>query len=418
MKNFIYKTIFILFIILLYRIGSFITVPAVNPITIENYILTQGSDLLQMLNNFSGGGVSRLSILVLGIMPFITAAIIIQLLTLFVKSFKDLKESGEKGQIELNRKVKYLCFFIGAIQAGILTRLILGIHSDVGNIITTDLISFLIIFNTSCLGGIFITVWMAEKINEYGYGSGISFIIFVNIASGMPDIIPMMISLQEAQSNTLQIIIFCIAILLLFGGITIFENARKEVPLSNPASPIDKQFLPIKANLSTIMPAIFVFMLLSFSYFLQERLDSILGFNITVWLQNNLMFSDGLYWLFLYGFILLFSLIYSKSTFNVQDLSSRLKNNNTYIKGIRPNKPTEEFLNNIRIRFSYISATYLIVIIVVPDILSEEIGLSFALGGISLLILTNVALEVKKNYVLSTREKNFKNIKNEIFSKF
>lgn len=404
-KIFIKKTLFLLFIFFLFRLGSHITVPSINTALIEPYLTSLNSDLMTMINTFSGGSAYRFSILLLGIMPYITASIIIQLMALFVPKLKHYKEMGEKGMIQINRYTKYLTFFIALFQSFIATTAILNATYLGHPLVLTDILSFYIISISSLVGGVFLVVWMAEKINTYGYGSGVSMMIFCGIMSSLPQNISIIKNTADVNSTHFKLIIFILMLISLFFIISHVENARRNIKTILPNSRDGESNYPVKINIATIMPAIFAFMVLTIPQMILQNLSSIFeNFDFAVWWDTTFGYSKTFFWGLICALIFLFSKIYSKTTFNTKKIAESFRDSNIYIKGIRPNKPTIKYLSELRSRLTLISSFYLCIIVITPEIFNYFTGYYFYLGGISLLIMVTVAIDVKNNFDLNKRK--------------
>tara|TARA_B100002019_G_C21240751_1_gene585426 strand:- start:235 stop:1509 length:1275 start_codon:yes stop_codon:yes gene_type:complete len=392
------KTLFVLFIFFMFRLGSYISIPSVNTALIEPYLNSFNSELLTLINTFSGGSASRFSILMLGIMPFVTATIFVQMLSLFIPKLKSLRESGEKGQIQLNRYTKYLTFFIALFQSFIVSTKILEASYQGISLVTTDILSFYITSTISLIGGTFITVWMAEKINEYGYGSGITMMIFCGIISSIPQNISIIKNTAEFQTTNIGLIAFLLMIFGLFFLISYIENARRNIKIITPDAREGESNYPIKINVASIMPAIFAFMLVSVPQMIIGNLEQIGNFSLSVLWDNYFGYSKFFFFLFICSLIFIFSFIYGKILFNTKKLSESFRDNNIMVKGIRPNRPTENYLSSIRSKLIFISASYLSLIVVLPEVFNYITGFYFYLGGISILIIVNVSMDVKNSF--------------------
>jgi preprotein translocase subunit SecY len=419
-NDFFKKVMVVLFGIFVFRLGTYLPVPFVDPYVLSMYSQQTAGTILDIFNTFSGGSIERFSILAVGIMPYITASIIMQMMGYFSASIKTLKESGEKGQRKVNLYTRYITLFFALIQSIALTAHLSGQTVNGLSLVTNPDLSFYLVAVTSLVFGTMFLLWLGEKLTEFGLGSGISVIIFAGIASGLPEIFFNIVSLVSVGSmNALLAFVFLAFFIAFIGFIVFVESSQRRIQLSTASQHnSDKGYLPLKVNIAGIIPVIFassiIIMPATFVNFFGDYFESDILANI-----SNMLSRGGiLYFAFLSILILFFSFFYSKLVFNSKKTSEKLKRSGAFLKGIRAGKPTELHLTDIANRVTFIGACYLIFISVVPEILLLNFNVPFYLGGTSLLIIVLVCLEWNKQYELHQQSKVYGKLKNKLLDNF
>lgn len=419
-KDFLKKVMIVILGIFIFRLGTYLPVPFVDPYVLALYAQQKAGTILDIFNTFSGGSIERFSILAVGIMPYISASIIFQMLGYFSANIKSLKESGEKGQRKINLYTRYLTLLFAIIQSIALTYHLSGQTVNGLPLVSNPDVSFFIISVTSLVFGTMFLLWLGEKLTEFGLGSGISVIIFAGIASGLPDVFFNIVTLvQSGSMNTLfsfGVLIFFIAFIYF---IVFIESSQRRIQLSTASQyNSDKGYLPLKINIAGIIPVIFassiIVMPATFVNFFGSYINSDVLDNI------NSMLSRGgiLYFIFLSLLILFFSFFYSRLVFDPKKTAAKLKRNGAFLKGIRAGEPTEHYLTDISSRITFIGASYLILISIIPEILLFNFNVPFYLGGTSLLIIVLVCLEWNKQYELHQQSKVYNKLNNKLLDNF
>ncbi len=412
---FIKKILFLFLVLLIIRLGSHVTVPMVNPLLIGFYIDNFNSDLMSIINTFSGGSFQRFSIFTIGIMPYITASIVIQIFTMSIPYFKDIKAQGEKGQNILNKYTKNLTIITALGQAFYISTVVLNSNYRDIPLIMTDQFSFYIVSCLTLLLGTLILVWLAEKINEYGIGNGVSMIIFCSIISALPDNISGIISsVNSSGINNFKLIVFILGISLLYYFVVFFENSNRKIPIINSQSYTSNNYMPFKVNLSGVMPTIFAFTVIMLPFNLNNFISNKLDIDLISLYKSNFGDYTLTFYVILFFIILFFSFLYSKNIIDSKKISNELRKNSVVVKGIRPGKPTENYFENIRIKLSVIGAVYLTIVSFVPEILNSFTNITFYLGGTSILIMVVVAGDIKNQYDMIYENNKFNNIKTKV----
>jgi len=392
LRNRIFFTIFILCI---YRIGTFIPIAGVDPYALQEMMSSTQKGLLGMFNVFSGGAINRMAIFALGIMPYISSSIIVQLLTGVSDYFKNLKEQGEFGRKKITQITRYGTVFIAALQGyGVSVGL-----ENAGNLVISPGIYFKIMTTISLVAGTTFLMWLGEQITSRGIGNGISLIIFSGIVAEIPRALASTFELGRTGAlSPVMIIGIFILIIATVMFIVFIERAMRKILINYPKRQMGNKVyggqsshLPLKINTAGVIPAIFASALLllpiTFSNF--GLSDSDLFLNISS------LFSQGkpLYML-LYAFgIIFFSFFYTSIVFNPKETAENLRKYGGYVPGIRPGERTAEFIETILIRLTTIGACYLTLVCLMPEFLIAKYPIPFYLGGTSVLIVVVVAMD-------------------------
>ncbi len=392
LRNRIFFTIFILCI---YRLGTYVPLSGIDPFALQEVMSSSQKGLLGMFNVFSGGAVTRMAIFALGIMPYISASIIVQLLTGVSDYFKNLKEQGELGRKKITQITRYGTVFISALQGyGVSVGL-----ENAGNLVLEPGIHFRLITTISLIAGTTFLMWLGEQITSRGIGNGISLIIFSGIVAEIPRALASTFELGRtgALSATMIIGIFILVIITVM-FIVFIERAMRKIPINYPKRQMgnkvyggESSHLPLKINTAGVIPAIFASALLllpiTFSNFGLSESDMFLDFAS--------LFSQGkpLY-MMLYAFgIIFFSFFYTSIVFNPKETAENLRRYGGYVPGIRPGERTAEYIESILVKLTTIGACYLTIVCLMPEFLIAKYPIPFYLGGTSVLIVCVVAMD-------------------------
>jgi len=383
--------------LLVFRLGTYIPLPGINPDAFAQAFESQARGVLGMFNMFAGGAVERMAIFALGIMPYISASIIMQLMTSVVPSLEALKKEGEQGRKIINQYTRYGTVLLAIVQAyGI------SVGLEGGNGIVTDPGLF---FRISCVitlvGGTMFLMWLGEQITARGIGNGISLIIFAGIVAGLPSAISGTLELGRtgALSTTLILAIIVLAVVVI-AVIVFFERAQRRLLIQYPKRQVgnrmfqgDTSHLPLKLNTSGVIPPIFASSLLLLP-------ATMAGFSNTSTLPGwasavlaALGHGQPLYMALYAGMIVFFAFFYTAIVFNPKDTADQLKKHSGFIPGYRPGERTAEYIDYVLTRITVIGAIYLVVICLMPEFLISATGVPFYLGGTSLLIVVSVTLD-------------------------
>ena len=383
--------------LLVYRLGTYIPLPGIDPAAFAQAFQSQSKGVLGMFNMFAGGAVQRMAIFALGIMPYISASIIMQLMTSVIPSLEALKKEGEQGRKIINQYTRYGTVLLAIVQA-------YGISAGLenGNGIVTDPGMFFRISTVITLvGGTMFLMWLGEQITARGIGNGISLIIFAGIVAGLPSAISGTLELGRtgALSTPLILAIIILAVVVI-ALIVFFERAQRRLLIQYPKRQVgnrmfqgDTSHLPLKLNTSGVIPPIFASSLLLLP-------ATVAGFssttNLPAW-ANTVLASLGhgqpLYMAFYAAMIVFFAFFYTAIVFNPKDTADQLKKHSGFIPGYRPGERTAEYIDYVLTRITVIGAIYLVVICLMPEFLISATGVPFYLGGTSLLIVVSVTLD-------------------------
>lgn len=390
------KILYTLMMITVFRIGATIPVPGVN----TDYIraMVGENSLLSLYNLFTGGAFSNFTLFALGIGPYITASIIVQLLTIGFESLEELQKSGEEGKKKINKYTKYIALALAFVQAIAIT---LGI---VRSALATNNAFYIATVILTLVGASMMLMWIGDKITEKGLGNGSSIIIFIGIISRIPaDIIQTVGKIQNGSIPIWSGVILLIVILITIAAVTFIQEATRKIPVQYAKRVVGRKMyggqsshIPMKVNQSGVIPVIFASSLLAFP----QTIAMFMGADAQGFVQTYLdpATSPGV-WIYRSLEILLiifFSYFYTTISFNTEDIANNMKNNGGFIPGIRPGKPTIDYLNRILSRLTLAGAVFLACIVMVSAIIIFFMKIQITLVGTSLLIVVGVALELKR----------------------
>jgi preprotein translocase subunit SecY len=389
------RIFFTIFILIIYRLGTYVPLAGIDPQALKEVMSSTQKGLLGMFNVFSGGAVTRMAIFALGIMPYISSSIIIQLLTGVSDYFKNLKEQGEIGRKKITQLTRYGTVLIAILQGyGVSVGL-----ENAGTLVMDPGMSFRITTTISLVAGTTFLMWLGEQITLRGVGNGISLIIFSGIVAEIPRALASTFELGRtgALSATLIIMIFILVILtVLF--IVFFERAMRKILINYPKRQMgnkiyggESSHLPLKINTAGVIPAIFASALLLLPVTLAN-----FGFsNSETFLNISSMFTQGqpLYMLLYASGIIFFSFFYTSIVFNPKETAENLRKYGGYIPGIRPGERSAEYIESILIKLTTIGSLYLTFVCLLPEFLISKYPIPFYLGGTSILIVVVVAMD-------------------------
>lgn len=393
------KIIYTLLMLVIFRIGSNIPVPGIDRAYLEQAVTSQDG-LFALFDLFSGGSFSNFTIFALSITPYITASIILQLLTIAVPRLERLAKEGTEGQKKIAQYTRYLTVVLALIQAVGVT---VGLFRSA--LISTDVFSVVVIVLTLTAGTAFL-MWLGEKINENGIGNGISLIIFGGIISRLPSAIhDIWIKFTEGTLSFVTLVLFLIFAVLVIIGIIEIQQGQRRIPVQYAKRVVGRKMyggqsthIPLKVNQAGVIPVIFAMSFLQFpltiTYFMSS--DSEVAQWIIKWLSPQGSPGVWVYAVFNVMLIIFFTYFYTAVTFNPMEVAQNMKANGGFIPGIRPGKATVEYLNKVMTRITFVGAIFLAAVAVLPTLVSQYTGLDIHFGGTSLLIAVGVALDTMK----------------------
>lgn len=395
-KSIINKILITLAFLLAYRILAHIPVPGVDVAAIKSLIDSNANNALGLFNMFSGNAVERFSIISLGIMPYITASIIMELLAATFPNLAKMKKERD-GMQRYMQIVRYVTIVITIVQA---VSVSIGLNSMIVGAIKIDMNLFITISVCSMLAGTMLLMWIGEQITQRGVGNGISLIIFGGIVSGIPASIGNTFNLvNTGQINVFVLLILLGVIILTVGAIIYIELAERRVPVSYARKVIMQNqnkrimnYIPVKLNLSGVIPPIFASALLVFpSTILQASSNPILQS-----IADALKPDGYLYNFLMFLFVIFFAFFYASIVFNSKDIADNLKRQGGFIPGLRPGESTSNFLNNVASNLTFWGSLYLALVSTLPWVLIKFTGVPFYFGGTAVLIVVQVAIDTMR----------------------
>ena len=389
------RIFFTILILIIYRLGTYVPLSGIDPLALKEIMASSQKGLLGMFNMFSGGAVTRMAIFALGIMPYISSSIIVQLMTGVSDYFKNLKEQGEIGRKKITQITRYGTVLIACLQGyGVSVGL-----ENAGNLVIEPGMSFRIITTISLVAGTTFLMWLGEQITLRGVGNGISLIIFSGIVAEIPRALVSTFELGRTGAlSALMIIGIFILVILTVLFIVFFERAMRKILINYPKRQVgnkmyggESSHLPLKINTAGVIPAIFASALL-----LLPITISNFGFSESdTFLKISSMFTQGqpLYMALYASGIIFFSFFYTSIVFNPSETAENLRKYGGYIPGIRPGERTAEYIGTILIRLTTIGSLYLTFVCLMPEFLIANYPIPFYLGGTSILIVVVVAMD-------------------------
>ncbi len=409
------KVIFTLLVLVVCRIGSFIPVSGIDTNALSDIAAQNQAGILGMFNVLSGGSLSRMSIFALAIMPYITASIIIQLLTIAYKPLEELKKEGESGRKKINQISRLLTVFLATFQAYGISRWLLNITTVDGPLVIISPSFFIVSSVVTLVVGTLLLMWLGEQISTRGIGNGASLIIFIGIVSGLPSAFISTFELARKGSIS-PVIVFGIIVLviLMIFLIIFFERAQRKVLVQYPKRQVgnkiyggDSTYLPLKLNTSGVIPPIFANSILLFPLTIVDAAKSTDGILNDILLYLNR--GKPLFMVLTAILIIFFSFFYTAVVFNSEETANNLRKYGAYIPGRRPGAHTSEYFDYLLTRLTVLGAAYLCVICLIPEIIASKVSLTFALGGTSMLIVVNVIIDTFsqiQTYLFSSKYEN------------
>ena len=382
--------------LVIYRLGTYIPMPGINPDALARAFNSQSSGLIGMFNMFAGGAVGRMAIFALGIMPYISASIIMQLMTSIVPTLEQLKKEGEQGRKVINQYTRYGTVILAILQAyGIAVGL-----EGATNVVSDPGMFFRITAVVTLTGGTIFLMWLGEQITSRGIGNGISLIIFSGIVANLPHALVGTLELgREGALSTALILFVAVVAIAVIAVIVFVERAQRRLLIQYPKRQVgnrmfqgDSSHLPLKLNTSGVIPPIFASSLL----LLPVTLANFSAGSGPSWLNTiTAMVGHGqpLYMLLYAGLIIFFAFFYTAVVFNPTDTAENLKKHGGFIPGIRPGAKTAEYIDYVLTRITAIGAIYLVGVCLLPEILISYTGVPFYFGGTSLLIVVSVTMD-------------------------
>jgi preprotein translocase subunit SecY len=396
------RLLFVLGALIVYRIGCYIPVPGVNPEAMLELMKTQEGTIVDMFNMFSGGALERFSLFALNVVPYISASIIVQLLVQIVPSLKAIQKEGESGRRRITQWSRIGAIPLAVFQAaGIATALQASGANNGIPVVYAPGMGFVLTAVVSLTAGTMFLMWMGEQITERGIGNGVSLIIFAGIVAGLPGAV--LNTLQQANSGDMQwiTVILIFAIVLVFTYFVVFvERGQRRITVNyarrqggRNAYMNQSSFLPLKLNMSGVIPAIFASSIIMFPATASTWFSQTGNVSTLQKIAQALSPGEPLYMILFAALIIGFAFFYTALVFNSQETAENLKKSGALIPGIRPGKATADYIDGVLTRLTAAGAIYLVIVCLLPTIMQTELGTSFYFGGTSLLIVVVVVMD-------------------------
>jgi len=391
------RLLFVLGAIIVFRIGTFIPVPGINPEMLEKLFNEQSGTILDMFNMFSGGALERFSVFAIGIMPYISASIIMQLMTAVSPKLEQLKKEGETGRRKITQYTRYGTLGLATFQA---IGVAIALESQQGVVIDPGLAFRITAVMTLVTGAMFL-MWLGEQVTERGIGNGISIIIYAGIVAGLPSAVGGTLELaRQGQLHVLTTLLLFAVVLLVTAFVVFVERGQRRITVNYAKRQIGNKLyagqsshLPLKVNMAGVIPPIFASSIILFPATLGGWFGSAEGMTWLKDLSQTLSPGQPLYVLCYAIAIIFFCFFYTALVFNPREIADNLKKSGAFIPGVRPGKQTAEFLDKVMSRLTLASAVYMTAVCLLPEFLILQWSVPFYFGGTSLLIIVVVTMD-------------------------
>jgi len=402
------RLVFLLLALVVYRIGAHIPVPGIDPAQLEQLFKGQAGGILSLFNMFSGGALSRFTVFALGIMPYISASIIMQLMTYVVPTFEQLKKEGEAGRRKITQYTRYGTLGLAIFQS---MGIALALEGSAGLVIDPGM-GFRLTAVVSLVAGTMFLMWLGEQITERGLGNGISILIFAGIAAGLPSAVGGLLELVRTGAMNILIAIFIIALVVLVTYFVVFvERGQRKIlvnyarrQVGNKVYGGQSSHLPLKLNMAGVIPPIFASSIILLPTTIVSWVST--G-DSTRWLRDiasALSPGQPIYVALYAAAIIFFCFFYTALVFNSRETADNLKKSGAFIPGIRPGDQTARYIDKILLRLTLVGAVYITAVCLLPEFLILKYNVPFYFGGTSLLIIVVVTMDFMaqvQNYMMS-----------------
>jgi len=391
------RILFTFGMLIVYRLGAHIVTPGINPEVIRSFFEQMGGTMFGLFNLFSGGALEQLSIFALGIMPYISASIIFQLLTVVIPQLEQLQKEGDQGRRKITQWTRYATVVIALVQGLLLAVALENGQFGEGAVLEPGWGFRLMMMLTLTTGTAFI-MWLGEQITERGIGNGISLVIFSGIVVSIPSALASLMELIRTDQFTLLGALMLMAFSVLVTGFVVYcERAQRRIPIQHARRVVGRRvmqggmsYFPLRLNTAGVIPPIFASSILMFPLTITQFVESEA---INNFFSDYLSFGSLLYNVVYVALIMFFAFFYTAIVINPNDVADNIKRSGAYIPGIRPGKRTAEYIDRILGRLTLLGAIYVSAVCVLPVILSNRVGVPFYFGGTALLIVVGVALD-------------------------
>ncbi len=391
------KRLFFVFgAILVYRIGTYIPVPGINPAALASFFEQQSGTIIDMFNMFSGGALERFSILALGIMPYISASIIMQLMSATMPALKEIKKEGETGRKKITQYTRFGTLGLATLQAG---GVAVALQSQGISLYTGGGFVFSTII-TLVTGTMFL-MWLGEQISEKGIGNGISIIIFISIVSGLPTAVGGTLELASTgELNSALVVMILVLAIAVIGFVVFVERGQRKITVNyarrqqgRKLVQAQSSYLPLKLNMAGVIPPIFASSIILFPSTLGQWAGSAEGMNWLKDLSSTLAPGQPLYVAFYAAAIIFFCFFYTALVYDSRETSENLKKSGASIPGVRPGEQTSKYIDGVLTKLTAVGAIYITLVCLLPEFLIMGLNVPFYFGGTSLLIIVVVIMD-------------------------
>ncbi len=403
------RVAFTAMMLFVYRMGAHIPTPGINNQELSEFLQRQGGALMGFLDMFSGGGLSRLTIFALGIMPYISASIILQLLTVVIPTLSKLSKEGEAGRKKITQYTRFATIGIGLVQA---LGIAIGVEGmEGGRFVQTPGWGFRLLAIITITAGTGFLMWLGEQITERGIGNGISLIIFAGIVVRLPAAV--VNTVQLFQTGQISFIFMAILSVMMIGvvlAIVFLESGRRKIPVQYAKRVVGRKVyggqsthIPLKINTAGVIPPIFASSIIAFP-------ATIAGFITVPWVQafgRNLAPGTAFYTILYAVLIIFFAFFYTAVVLNPVDMADNMKKYGGFIPGIRPGQKTSDYIYKVLTRVTFVGAVYLAFVAIIPEILIYRFNVPFAFGGTSLLIVIGVGMDTAQQIETHMLSRNY-----------
>ena len=417
------RLIFLLLALVVYRIGAHIPVPGINPDQLASLFKDQQGGILSLFNMFSGGALSRFTVFALGIMPYISASIIMQLLTYVVPMFEQLKKEGEAGRRKITQYTRYGTLGLAIFQS---LGIAVALEGSAGLVLAPG-IGFRMTAVVSLTAGTMFLMWLGEQITERGLGNGISILIFAGIAAGLPSAIGGLLELVRTGAMSILVAIFIVAAVLLVTWFVVFvERGQRKIlvnyarrQVGNKVYGGQSSHLPLKLNMAGVIPPIFASSIILLPATVVSWFSTGDGMRWLKDMASMLTPGQPIYVMLYAAAIIFFCFFYTALVFNSRETADNLKKSGAFIPGIRPGDQTARYIDKILIRLTLVGAVYITFVCLLPEFLILKYNVPFYFGGTSLMIIVVVTMDFMsqvQNYMMSQqyesllKKANFKTV--------
>lgn len=390
------RLLFVLLAILVFRIGSYVPVPGLNPLRLQELFNAQQSNIIGLFNMFSGGALMRFSIFALGIMPYISASIIIQLLTVLTPQLAELRKEGEAGQRKINKYTRYGTLILATFQAIGIAKM-LAAHQ----IALTPGLSFYFTTTLTLVTGTMFLMWLGEQVTERGIGNGISLLIFAGIVAGLPSAVGKTLEqVREGQLQFVALILILLAVVAVIALVVFVERGQRRITINYAKRmqggrmySAQSTHLPLKINMAGVIPPIFASSIILFPASIAQWFGNTKGFEWLATVSVALQQGQPLHMALFAAAIIFFCFFYTALVFNPRETADNLKKSGAFIPGIRPGEHTAKYIDQVMTRLTLAGAIYVTLVCLLPEFMILAWNVPFYFGGTSLLIIVVVVMD-------------------------